>query len=547
MVEFGKRLQEECEQHGEDWQRHCIDYNTLKSIIVESKPKSKQTQLSSTSPTNNISTKHSKNRSRTISFDARNNLLLALATSDEDDWEDHRSYTNYHHGNSRSQIESQSTSAAVQLSSLQFRYALDREIEQAVLYVLQTQGNIAYELEQLAMKRAAFADTTYTLVTISASSHNNNNNSLRLINAALNELQEIHSGYITTARSILRFVSFVDLNITAVRKILKKYDKLTKSTKLSHVYLSAYTNEYVDSHLDQLFNDGGLSSLVATLKRAFLELYHIECTLLTVKHNNSQDLRVGSEHQEKMRKNDTKNKHRRIQTDGGLFSGGGGGMRAQQQQQHERNMSSSFIGSTATETLITTKNEPLLQLIQMSRDKLKQNTHYIEFVAAQALLFETGSDDGDSTTGERRKVDASLMSNTQKISSMLNLLSTFLYMTNYYIVAPTCGKYAESVGGSESLAGVVIGMTPNAALVATVLYAWWSNHSYKSTLIFFFAISCTLLGNIFYAMALSYNSITMVMFGRILNGFGSAARSINRRFIAMHLQRRIEQPHLLHL
>ena len=87
MVEFGKRLQEECEQHGEDWQRHCIDYNTLKSIIVESKPKSKQTQLSSTSPTN-ITTKHSKNRSRTISFDARNNLLLALATTDEDDWED---------------------------------------------------------------------------------------------------------------------------------------------------------------------------------------------------------------------------------------------------------------------------------------------------------------------------------------------------------------------------------------------------------------------------------------------------------------------------
>ena len=157
MVEFGKRLQEECEQHGEDWQRHCIDYNTLKSIIVETKPKSKQTQLSSTSPTNDITTKHSKNRSRTISFDARNNLLLALATSDEDDWEDQdgASYTNYHDSNSSQQIvESQSTtSAAVQLSSLQFRYALDREIEKAVLYVLQTQGNIAYELEQLAMKR----------------------------------------------------------------------------------------------------------------------------------------------------------------------------------------------------------------------------------------------------------------------------------------------------------------------------------------------------------------------------------------------------------
>jgi len=90
------------------------------------------------------------------------------------------------------------------------------------------------------------------------------------------------------------------------------------TTKLSNVYLSAYINEYVDSHLDQLFNDGGLSLLVATLKRASLELYHIECMLLTVRHNNSQIIeRGGSElTQEKRRnRNDKKNKHRSIQTD----------------------------------------------------------------------------------------------------------------------------------------------------------------------------------------------------------------------------------------
>lgn len=75
------------------------------------------------------------------------------------------------------------------------------------------------------------------------------------------------------------------------------------------------------------------------------------------------------------------------------------------------------------------------------------------------------------------------------------------------------------------MAGVVIGMTPNAALVATILYGWWSNHSYKSALVF--AASSSFLGNVAYALALKHDSIWLVMVGRGLNGFGSA-RSINR-------------------
>ena len=72
-------------------------------------------------------------------------------------------------------------------------------------------------------------------------------------------------------------------------------------------------------------------------------------------------------------------------------------------------------------------------------------------------------------------------------------------------------------------------MTPNAALIATILYGFWSNYSYRNALIFA-AISC-FCGNIFYALALKYDSINMVLLGRFLVGFGSA-RSINRRYIA---------------
>ena len=72
-------------------------------------------------------------------------------------------------------------------------------------------------------------------------------------------------------------------------------------------------------------------------------------------------------------------------------------------------------------------------------------------------------------------------------------------------------------------------MTPNAALIATVLYGFWSNYSYRNALIF--ASFSSLCGNILYALALKYNSLNMVLMGRFFVGFGSA-RSINRRYIA---------------
>jgi MFS family permease len=117
----------------------------------------------------------------------------------------------------------------------------------------------------------------------------------------------------------------------------------------------------------------------------------------------------------------------------------------------------------------------------------------------------------------------------QQLSDYLNLMSTFLYMTNYYIVAPTSSRYAMKLGGSPSIASMIIGMTPVAALVSTILYSWWTSTSYKPALLF--ASSCSLIGNILYSIGLPFNSIVLVMLGRLLNGFGSA-RSINRRYIA---------------
>jgi MFS family permease len=72
-------------------------------------------------------------------------------------------------------------------------------------------------------------------------------------------------------------------------------------------------------------------------------------------------------------------------------------------------------------------------------------------------------------------------------------------------------------------------MTSVAALVSTLLYSWWTSYSYKAALIF--ASTCSVIGNLFYASGLPCHSLSIVMLGRLLNGFGSA-RCINRRYIA---------------
>ena len=175
----------------------------------------------------------------------------------------------------------------------------------------------------------------------------------------------------------------------------------------------------------------------------------------------------------------------------------------------------------------------ILGRIGAARERLHQSSRYVQIFAAQAMMFEdegsSSADDENEEEDEEERNSAKGKSRAKRISEFLNLLSTFLYMMGYYIVVPTSASYATRLGASPAISGIIIGMTPVAALISSVLYGWWSNYSYKSALLF--ASLCSLVGNVLYALALSRCSLPMVILGRFLNGFGSA-RAINRRFIA---------------
>lgn len=269
---------------------------------------------------------------------------------------------------------------------------------------------------------------------------------------------------------LVQLLHFVELNATGIRKILKKHDKTVKEHKITGSYLSSRTDSQA-SHLQQLYHDEGISAIIATIRSALSELRKQEIQLATSIADKSM----------------------------------------------ERSIS---------------EYEPVLQMINTARRRLKQSTQYVKTVAARALIF-----DDDTSEDEEELGAPPTFKRGKKVSEMsrfINMLCTFFYMMNYYIVAPTSGDYAAALGGEAALSGVIVGMTPVASLASAVLYSWWANRSYKSPILF--ATVCLVVGNLLYGLALHFDSIAMAIAGRLLNGFGGA-RAINRRYIADNYSR----------
>jgi Sugar (and other) transporter len=101
---------------------------------------------------------------------------------------------------------------------------------------------------------------------------------------------------------------------------------------------------------------------------------------------------------------------------------------------------------------------------------------------------------------------------------------------NYYIVAPTANHYAILLGADGAFGATLVGASSFSAMFGAVLYSlWYTRSSFRSALIF--SAACPFVGNLLYALAISYKSLPLAIFGRVLVGFGSA-EVVNRQLIA---------------
>lgn len=112
---------------------------------------------------------------------------------------------------------------------------------------------------------------------------------------------------------------------------------------------------------------------------------------------------------------------------------------------------------------------------------------------------------------------------------VLNLVSCFLFMMNNYVIEPSSAYYANALGSSDAMSGIMIGAAPWFAMISAVVYSFWTNTSYKMPILF--SASLMMIGNILYSTAYSYTSMEMCLIGRAITGLG-APRVINRRYVA---------------
>ena len=115
------------------------------------------------------------------------------------------------------------------------------------------------------------------------------------------------------------------------------------------------------------------------------------------------------------------------------------------------------------------------------------------------------------------------------IPLILNLVSCFLFMMNNYVIEPSSAYYANALGSSDALAGIMIGAQPWFAMLSAVGYSFWTNSTYKTPIIFSGCLM--MIGNLMYSNAYEYRSMEMCLIGRAITGLG-APRVINRRYVA---------------
>eukprot|EP00249_Psilotum_nudum_P019445 c27255_g2_i1 orf=653-2572(+) len=185
-----------------------------------------------------------------------------------------------------------------------------------------------------------------------------------------------------------------------------------------------------------------------------------------------------------------------------------------------QNRTGSFYSLMYDEPSRFSVEEPIIESIMAAEERLTNSTNFLRFLGAHALIV----------SDELPRVEEEAMEDQYHFMSLvLNLVNTFLYMVNTYIIVPTADKYATSLGAAATLCGVIIGAMAVAQLISSVYFSAWSNRSYFRPLIFSSVV--LLVGNALYAMAYDLNALPVLLIGRLLCGFGSA-RAVNRRYIS---------------
>lgn len=530
-MKFGEKL---LQSRYEPWLSHYLDYDKLKTLLKEDQEKCLDQQNPSgpswpARPDGGGGVGIGGGLVKALSYASFSNLTGGLPLSTRN-------------ANSSASLSGLSIATNATISDCSpFVTCLNEQVERILFFFLQEQGRVASELEQCREALRIFQrkqqDSFYSASIITPMDDNRNSE-----DNSSDEDKLLFDKFYQVALHLLKLIEYADLNMTGIRKILKKHDKVhifgNKKQRLSQLYLGRRAT------ILQPLNDGGaIDALTKVLESELSEFNNI---LDLLRRQKQEPFHTPTDPS-------TANPHLRNMSENKLLSFSTLPSEVSPQLPAAIQKSLSYVHFADCQQQQHEKiyhGKAILLQIKAARSRLKETSDFVKMLAAPVLVmnqdptesFQDDDDDDEERLDEKvhrdnHHGDDSNPSQQWRVaaSNFMNYFSTFLYMSNYYIVAPASHVYAEKLGGDASQAGIIIGMTPVAALISTLLYSWWTSYSYKSALVF--ASVCCCIGNFCYGLGLPMKSLRLVLIGRMLTGFGSA-RSINRRYIADRYNRR---------
>ena len=343
--------------------------------------------------------------------------------------------------------------------------------------------------------------------------------------------------YTALGVELLHLLKFICVNGMGVRKILKKHDKvMLKADQIFSENEASADNKSQseherlvggpEDHLQQLANSASVASIYSSL---LAELVDLEAAQINVVPDTIyEDVEEGDMLMEQMKSYPVSLIRFKCTVSSILT------LRKYAQRVNER-----FTAFLSSKAMIVTGVDPgglerstqraLALLLRFQPDSLMfMNERALE--SWERRIVASSEEMNDDSSIADLDIGHDAWGGVDSASMIINFMSTFLYTVNYYIVAPTANHYAILLGTDGAFGATLIGASSLAAIFAAFLYSfWYTKSTFRSVLLF--SAFCPCVGNLLYALAISYRSMQVAFWGRMLVGFGSA-EVVNRQMIS---------------
>ena len=138
-----------------------------------------------------------------------------------------------------------------------FAEILDADVEKMVLFYLRTQGDLADRLWKLREYQTTHMQNSFRLT--------------------MESIETMCQKYRDLGQDVLDLLEYLDQNVIALRRIIKKHDKHF-DLQMGKVYFGARLGK-TNSQLVQLYHQEGLYAIIGTIRRGFEDLYEMKYQL----------------------------------------------------------------------------------------------------------------------------------------------------------------------------------------------------------------------------------------------------------------------------